>query len=117
MAALSEASRPMTHDGVVGLLPTGAFDKASIWRVLSDLTSVAILRRMDVGDRIWRYEFVDENHTAQDSHPHFYCEECGVISCLPALQVTTLNGVLPRELLNATYQIRIAGTCQVCLAS
>ena len=117
MLSLHEKKRPMTHDGVAASLPDGAFDKATVWRVLSDLTAVGILRRMDLGDRIWRYEFVDENQTAEDSHPHFLCEECGVISCLPALQVTTLDGRLPKELVNASFQIRIAGTCQVCLAS
>jgi Fur family ferric uptake transcriptional regulator len=117
MMALNNANRPLTHDAVVASLPAGAHDKASIWRVLSDLTTVGILRRMDLGDRIWRYEFVDENQTAEDSHPHFLCEACGVVSCLPALKVTTLDGELPKELSNATFQIRIAGTCQMCLAS
>ena len=117
MLALREHHGPMTHDDVVSELPAGAHDKASIWRVLSDLTAVGIVRRMDLGDRIWRYEFVDENQTAEDSHPHFLCEECGVVSCLPALKVTTLDGSLPKQLVNASFQIRIAGTCSVCLAS
>ncbi len=117
MVTLRELNCPVTHDEVMSNLPPGAYDKASIWRVLSDLTAVGILRRMDLGDRNWRYEFVDENQTAEDSHPHFLCEACGVVSCLPALKVTTLDGSLPQVLTHASFQIRIAGTCQVCLAS
>ena len=49
---------PMTHEEVMGLLAAGLYDKASVWRVLSDLAGVGILRSMDLGDRVWRYELV-----------------------------------------------------------
>lgn len=117
LVALHEQKAPMTHEAVMEALPAGAYDKASVWRVLSDLAGVDIVRRMDLGDRVWRYELYDSCRTITDDHPHFLCESCGVVSCLPALSVTTRDGHLPEILLNADFHIRIAGRCAGCTAS
>ena len=114
LVALHEQKTPMTHEQVMGILPSGVFDKASVWRILSDLAGVGILRRMDLGDRSWRYELYDSCRTITDDHPHFLCEDCGVVSCLPPLTVQARDGSLPQVLLNADFQIRIAGTCASC---
>ena len=53
---LHQRKAPMSHDEVMGKLGPGSYDKASVWRVLSDLMAVGIVRRMDLGDRVWRYE-------------------------------------------------------------
>ena len=37
LVILHEHKAPMTHDEVMGRLPSGAYDKASVWRVLSNL--------------------------------------------------------------------------------
>ncbi len=52
LVVLHEKKTPMTHEDVMGVLSSGMYDKASIWRVLSDLAGVGILRRMDLGDRV-----------------------------------------------------------------
>ena len=54
LMVLHEKKAPMTHEGVMGALAIGLYDKASVWRVLSDLAGVGIVRRMDLGDRVWR---------------------------------------------------------------
>ena len=114
LVALHEKKIPMTHEEVMGSLPSGVYDKASVWRVLSDLAGVGILRRMDLGDRVWRYELYDSCRTITDDHPHFLCEDCGVVSCLPALTVQARDGSLPEVLLKADFHIRIAGKCESC---
>ena len=111
---LHEQEAPMTHDEVMGLLSTGHYDKASIWRVLSDLAGVGIVRRMDLGDRVWRYELQDACRTVTDDHPHFLCEVCSEVTCLPSLEVRARNGELPKALLDADFHIRISGTCGAC---
>ena len=115
LVVLHEQKRPMTHEAVMGLLSSGLYDKASIWRVLSDLAGVGILRRMDLGDRVWRYELQDACRTVTDDHPHFLCEDCGDVTCLPSLDVRTKSGELPSALLKADFHIRITGTCEVCI--
>ena len=114
LVTLHEKKAPMTHEAVMAALPPGAYDKASVWRVLSDLANVDILRRMDLGDRVWRYELYDRCRTVTDDHPHFLCEACGTVQCLPALTVSTKEGHLPEILNNAEFHIRIAGRCAEC---
>jgi Fur family ferric uptake transcriptional regulator len=116
MLALHEQKVPMTHDEVMGLLGAGMYDKASIWRVLSDLAGVGIVRRMDLGDRVWRYEMQDACRPVSHDHPHFLCEECSEVTCLPSLEVRAKDGKLPEALLGAQFQIRISGVCGPCTA-
>lgn len=117
LVTLHENEAPLTHDQVMESLPTGVYDKASVWRVLSDLARIGILRRMDLGDRIWRYELYDSCRPITDDHPHFLCESCGEVSCLPSLEVRALDGKLPEALLHADFHIRIAGKCSTCIGS
>ena len=118
LVLLHEQKVPMTHEEVMGLLAPGVYDKASIWRVLSDLAGVQILRRMDLGDRVWRYELQDAQHTVSDDHPHFLCEECSAVTCLPPLIVhAKSDGQLPAALVGAEFRIRISGTCGTCAAA
>ena len=117
LETLHEHQGPMTHDEVMGRLPSGAFDKASVWRVLSNLADADILRRMDLGDRVWRYELYDACRSITDDHPHFLCESCGAVSCLPALTVSAEDGHLPETLRNADFHIRISGRCASCVAA
>lgn len=114
LVILHEQEAPMTHEEVMGLLSVGLYDKASVWRVLSDLAGVGILRRMDLGDRVWRYELQDACRTISDDHPHFLCETCSEVTCLPPLEVRSKDGGIPQALLNANFHIRISGKCGKC---
>lgn len=117
LVTLHERGAPMTHEQVMASLPPGAFDKASIWRILSDLADCGILRRMDLGERIWRYELRDACRPVTDDHPHFLCEVCGDVSCLPPLEVRSVGGVLPEVLRHAEFHVRVTGKCGACVAS
>ncbi len=115
LVTLHEQQGPMTHEQVMAVLPSGVYDKASVWRILSDLADCGILRRMDLGDRIWRYELRDACRTVTDDHPHFLCEVCGDVSCLPPLEVRAKDGALPAVLLNAEFHVRVMGRCAGCM--
>jgi len=114
LVVLHEAAGPLTHEQVMGTLTEGAYDKASVWRILADLAEAGLLRRMDLGDRIWRYELLDACRTVVDDHPHFLCEECGEVSCLPPLRIEALDGQLPAALQGAEFQLRVTGRCARC---
>ena len=111
---LHEQQGPLSHEGVMAQLEPGLYDKASVWRVLSDVANAGIVRRMDLGDRVWRYELYDDCRTVDDRHPHFLCEQCGEVTCLPPLEVRTRDGRVPKKLLSADFHIRIAGNCGEC---
>ncbi len=117
LVALHEAARPMTHEGVMEALRGGVYDKASVWRILSDLADVDILRRMDLGDRVWRYELNDKCRTVNADHGHFLCEDCGDVSCLPPVQLQTPEGSIPTVLEGAEYRVRAMGRCADCVSA
>ena len=117
LVALHEQRAPMTHEEVMLALGTEAYDKASVWRVLSDFAGVELVRRMDLGDRVWRYEIHDACRAVTDDHPHFLCEVCSQVTCLPPLEVRARSGGFPAELVNADFHIRITGTCAGCITA
>ena len=98
-------------------LPEGVHDKASIWRILADLAEEGLLRRMDLGDRVWRYELIDACRSVKDDHSHFLCEDCGEVRCLPPLVVRDRDGELPDALAGAEFRVRVMGTCADCRAA
>ena len=108
---------PMTHEQIMESLADGVYDKASVWRLLSELAEKGLLRRMDLGDRVWRYELQDACRTVTDDHPHFLCESCSEVTCLPPLEVRARDGGLPKALLGADFHIRISGNCKNCAAT
>ena len=114
LVVLHEERRPMTHEQVMETLAQGVYDRASIWRILADMSDHGVLSRMDLGDRIWRYELRDACRTVTDDHPHFLCEDCGEVSCLPPLQVSAPDGALPAALRGADFRVRIMGRCSDC---
>lgn len=101
----------------MGLLEEGVYDRASVWRILADLADADLLRRMDLGDRVWRYELRDQCRSVRPDHPHFLCEDCGDVSCLPTLELGTASGTLPDALQGAEYRIRVTGRCATCVSA
>lgn len=114
---LIHRGRPMTHEQVMGSLSEGDFDRASVWRILSDLTDHQLLRRMDLGDRVWRFELADNCGPVDANHAHFMCNDCGDVNCLPDLIIQTPSGALPEVLKSASYNIRLDGSCGNCESS
>lgn len=107
----------MTHEQIMAKIPEGTGDKASVWRLLADLSERNLLRRMDLGDRIWRYELIDKCRDIARDHSHLLCEACGAVSCLPPLIVRTLDGMIPKALQGAEFRIRVMGRCGDCVAA
>ena len=113
LAILHDERSPMTHEALMERLP-GSFDRASVWRILAQLGEKGLLRRMDLGDRIWRYELYDACRAVAPDHAHFLCEGCGDVQCLPALFVRDASGAVPVPLRGADVRIRVTGQCADC---
>ena len=114
LMVLHERRGPMNHEQVMESLHDQTFDRASIWRVLAELAEKGLLRRMDLGDRVWRYELIDACRTVDAQHPHFLCIDCGDVTCLPKLSVSARHGDLPPSLLAGKFRVRLEGTCGGC---
>jgi len=68
------------------LVPLG-FDRATVYRNLNDLVENGLATRVDLGDHIWRFEGLGAENSEGPEHPHFLCNDCGDIVCLPAMEI------------------------------
>lgn len=111
IAAEGPLSHATVHEEVAGL----GFDRATTYRNLMDLSESGLARRTDHGDHVWRFELIaDDGHEAE-LHPHFLCNECGAVECLPesAIAVHSRKGV-PRSLRSRDVEIQVRGVCDSC---
>lgn len=114
LEALQAQRSPTSHPEITELLSGDGWDRATLYRNLIDMTEAGLLRRVDLGDHVWRFELAGERHDDQ-AHPHFLCTACGDVSCLPALRLPA-GGDLPRALREGQVSIQLRGLCDDCLA-
>lgn len=118
LEVLEAAQRPLQHAEVMAALEAkGAQDRATVYRILHDLSEVGLLRRLTLGDQPWRFELAPaavEGH-GNDPHPHFVCTDCGGVQCLDAVEVTLKSsGAVPRSVSRAAVAIQLSGRCDDC---
>jgi Fur family ferric uptake transcriptional regulator len=114
---LRSSDTPMSHADVADQLASQAWDRATIYRNLTDLAEAGLVRRTDVGDHVWRFEAVSEEH-ASGAHPHFVCTECGTVECLPELELTISRQASrskpPRSVKQRQVEVHVRGLCDAC---
>ena len=89
MQHMVSAPGPQTHAEVSAALDHRGFDRATIYRNLTELTEARLVTRVDLGDHVWRFEL--RRHEGGGGHggdhPHFVCTTCGEVSCLDGVDV------------------------------
>jgi Fur family ferric uptake transcriptional regulator len=112
---LSGLSAPASHPEVAAALATDGWDRATLYRNLVDLTRVGLLRKVDHGDHVWRFELAREGGHDEGSHPHFLCTVCGDLACLPGMDFTVPDATgLPAAVRAGQVSIQLRGTCDEC---
>ena len=87
LGRLELATAPLSHaDLAEELVPLG-FDRATVYRNLNDLVDVGLASRVEVGDHVGRFESDSERTGEDPEHPHFLCNDCGDVVCLPAMEI------------------------------
>jgi Fur family transcriptional regulator, ferric uptake regulator len=108
--ALLALDRPVSHQELAEQLPASDIDLSTVFRNLVLLVETGLVRRIELGDRIWRYEWVGVQG-AVGNHPHFVCSRCVRILCLndggPANPPPTPAGLLVEEIV-------LRGLCPEC---
>lgn len=125
---------PQTHAEVSAALDHRGFDRATIYRNLTELTEARLVTRVDLGDHVWRFEARRQAndggpHRGGD-HPHFVCTTCGEVSCLDDVNVAitprpgaerSAGGGAPRRPagskasgLPSVTEVVLKGTCGNC---
>lgn len=115
---LATEAVPLSHAEVVESLSEFGFDQSTLFRCLNELSDAGLVTRLDLGDQTRRFEFRGTNATAELTHPHFMCVDCGELSCLDgfAVQITPSRGPR-REKLGIITEIMIRGHCGNCKTS
>ena len=113
--ALKRSSIPQTHAQLADQLEPLGFDKASVFRNLTDLAEAELVLRTELGDHVWRFEMRDPKHD-RSSHPHFVCIDCGSVSCIDDMALPTPT---VRRHLNIARisEVLVKGHCGDCDAS
>ena len=110
---LHGASSPLTHAEVAEELEDLGLDKATVFRNLNDMSTAGLLRRTELGDRVWRFELINEDEGHGAAHPHFVCVDCGAVSCMDEIKLTAGSLRLSKEFGEVT-EILLRGRCNNC---
>ena len=113
---LRKANSPMTHAELADELVPVGFDKATVFRNLTDLTEADLVSRTELGDRVWRFEIRDPGDPEKGKHPHFVCVDCGHVNCMSDIEFDSSTLERVRELGRVT-EILLKGHCRNCDAS
>ena len=113
LAILRELARqrmPTSHPELTERLAGPGLDRATIYRNLLSLTEAGLLVRTRLGDNVWRFQLPNTESTEHNAHPHFVCNHCGEVECLPKSAV-----VLGAEAVrNEVAEIVLRGRCAAC---
>jgi Fur family ferric uptake transcriptional regulator len=131
MQYLLRSRGPETHAEVSDALADKGFDRATIYRNLTELTDAGLVSRVELGDHVWRFEIRRHAHSGAkgEDHPHFLCTTCGEVSCLddvnvaitpksgaagkPAKPAKTVKPAKPRGTRSVT-EVLLKGRCENC---
>jgi Fur family ferric uptake transcriptional regulator len=113
LGLLIARAHPLSHADVSEQLGAHGWDPATLYRNLTDLVDVGLARRTDVGDHVWRFEIVGDEHDAV-AHPHFICTECGTVECLPIMQFVLPRAKTPRAVKQRQIEVHLRGLCDAC---
>lgn len=108
---LSRLRVPASHAELTERLAGVGLDRATIYRNLLSLTDAGLLVKTQLGDNVWRFELPRAASTEHGAHPHFVCNDCGSVACLPESAVT-LRGDAVR---NQVSEVQLRGRCAACV--
>ena len=111
---LADAETPLSHTEVLERLGETDWDPATIYRNLVKLREAGIAPVVTRAEGINRYALAGEQDDCH-RHPHFVCEDCGLVACLPT-QITesiSMDGPWAKSIQKAMVQL--SGECPECL--
>lgn len=110
--ALKRSSKPQTHAELAEQLVPLGFDKATVFRNLTDLAEADLVIRTELGDHVWRFLLADPNHD-RSSHPHFVCIDCGTVSCIEDMPLPSPS-VRRSHNIARISEVLVKGHCVTC---
>ena len=110
---LEAASVPLSYTEVLDRLGETDWDPATIYRNLVKLRDAGLAPVVRAGG-VDRYALIRANDQGH-RHPHFYCEDCGLVTCLPESLTASLSMNGPWAASVNQAMIQLSGECPDCL--
>lgn len=114
LSVLAEAESPLSHTEVLERLTESEWDPATIYRSLVKLKEAGVAPVVSRLEGISRYAYTQDENSHQ--HPHFVCDDCGKVECLPAELTSQLNVVGSWSASIKQAVIQLSGECPDCLS-
>jgi Fe2+ or Zn2+ uptake regulation protein len=113
LGILTREHGPFTAEELHGQMK-GICDLVTVYRCLSAMEEINLVRRCDFGDGSYRYEF----NTGDHHHHHIICRSCHSVQTLDMCVADGLER-MARQLgyANVTHTLEIFGVCVGCQKS
>ncbi len=109
---LADTDRPVSHTDVVDTLGSDEWSGSTLYRNLRKMVDVGLARVTNRADGIDRYELSrpGERH----DHPHFVCEDCGSVECLPDTRIARRPADPSWQASVKAATVQLVGVCPSC---
>ena len=111
---LAAASHPLTHSDVADALADRGMDNSTIYRSLVEFSEIGLATRFDLGDHTWRFEMIRQTEGETDEHPHFVCNDCGKVACMPGVEVSIKRKSGKKSNVGRVTDVLLKGQCTEC---
>lgn len=113
---LAEARSPLSYTEVLERLGETDWDPATIYRNLVKLRDAGVALVVSRAEGIDRYSLAQAQGDGH-RHPHFVCEDCGRVACLPMDLTASLSMEGPWAVSIQRAMVELRGECPDCLRS
>ena len=110
--ALVNNHGPFTAEEIQKIITKKICDLATIYRCLTSLEEVGILRRCEFGDGAARYELAE---TGDSHHHHLICNDCKRIEIVDDCELDEIDRFAKRKgFSDISHTLEFFGTCPHC---
>lgn len=114
LRVLAEAQSPLSYTEVLERLGETDWDPATIYRNLVKLRDAGVAPVVSRAEGIDRYSLARAQGDAHH-HPHFVCEDCGRVACLPEELTASMSMEGPWAVSIQKAMVELRGECPDCL--
>ncbi|HCH65446.1 MAG: Fur family transcriptional regulator [Deltaproteobacteria bacterium] len=111
---LAEANKPLSYGEVLKRMGSTDWDPATVYRNLVKLREAGLAPVVSRAAGSDRYVF-SPGKGAVHRHPHFVCDDCGEVSCLPTNLTSSISMEGPWAVSIQQAAVQLRGECPDCM--
>jgi Fur family ferric uptake transcriptional regulator len=111
---LRHQSKPLTVKEIHLALADGECNLATVYRAMNRLSGNGLVKRLDFGDGVARFELIAQGDTGH--HHHLICTHCATIVKIEECMVTDVEQQIARAsgFARVTHALEFFGLCPQC---